>query len=155
MTTSTRRPPGRNDPCSAGGRDAKRLAATILEVLAGARTPTQAAQSLSVSLPRYYQLEQRAMAGLVTACEPRPKGRQRGPLNVAAALGRENDRLRKELNRQQALVRMAQRSVGLSPPPPPKPKSRKRKPATRALAAAARLRASEEDQPAGATAVES
>jgi len=36
---------------------AKRLAAAILEVLAGARTPTEAAQTLELSLPRYYQLE--------------------------------------------------------------------------------------------------
>ena len=32
--------------------EAKRLAAAILEVLAGARTPTEAAEALSLSLPR-------------------------------------------------------------------------------------------------------
>ena len=32
---------------------ARRQAAAILEVLAGARTPQQAAEALSVSLPRY------------------------------------------------------------------------------------------------------
>jgi hypothetical protein len=37
------------------GRDAQRQAAVILEVLAGARTPTQAAAALNVSVPRYYQ----------------------------------------------------------------------------------------------------
>jgi hypothetical protein len=56
--------------------EAQRLAATILEVLAGARTPTQAAPALSISLPRYYQLEARALAGLVAALAPRPKGKQ-------------------------------------------------------------------------------
>ena len=34
--------------------EAKRVAAAILEVLAGARTPTEAAQALGLSLPRYY-----------------------------------------------------------------------------------------------------
>ena len=33
-------------------REAKRLAAAILEVLAGERTPAQAAQALAISLPR-------------------------------------------------------------------------------------------------------
>jgi hypothetical protein len=33
--------------------EAKRVAAAILEVLAGARTPTEAAQALGLSLPRY------------------------------------------------------------------------------------------------------
>src|SRR5438270_790739 len=42
-------------------REAQRAAALILEVLAGGRTPTQAAEALSVSLPRYYQLETRAV----------------------------------------------------------------------------------------------
>ena len=99
------------------GREAKRLAAAILEVLAGLRTPAQAASLVNVSLPRYYQLEARAVAGLVRACEPQPKGRRRGPLNELAALTKENERLRRDLGRQQSLVRLAQRSVGLSPPP--------------------------------------
>lgn len=121
-------------------REAKRLAATILEVLAGMRTPTQAAQVLNASLPRYYQLETRALAGLVRACEPQHKGRKRGPRNESAALKTENERLRRELGRQQSLVRLAQRSVGLNPPAPIPKGKRKRRPTTRALAVAERLR---------------
>lgn len=130
----------RVEPWAAGGREAKRLAAVILEVLAGARTPRQAAQAVSVSLPRYYQLETRAMTGLVAACEPRQKGRQRGPRNLVASLQKENDRLRQDLTRQQTLVRLAQRTVGLSAPLPVKNQRRQRKPTARALATAARLR---------------
>ena len=55
-------------------RDAKQRAAAILEVLAGGRTPTQAAQALGVSLGRYYLLEDNALAALVAACEPQPRG---------------------------------------------------------------------------------
>jgi hypothetical protein len=124
-------------------RDAKRLAAVILEVLAGERTPTQAAQALEVSVPRYYQLESRGLGGLVTACERMPKGRQRTPAGEALALRKENERLRRDLGRQQALVRLAQRTMGLSPPVRPGkvgPHQRRRKPAARALSAAARLR---------------
>jgi hypothetical protein len=131
--------PAKAEPPPETGRDAKRLAAAILEVLAGLRTPAQAAQATGVSLPRYYQLEARALAGLVRACERPPKGRRRGPANEAAALAKENERLKRDLGRQQTLVRLAQRSAGLSPPVPLKAK-RKRQPTTRALVAAARLR---------------
>lgn len=130
-----------------GGREAKRIAAVILEVLAGVRTPTQAAQAVSVSLPRYYLLETRAIAGLMNACEPRGKGRQRGPHNEAAALKKDNDRLRQELSRQQSLVRLTQRTIGLSPPAPIAKGKRKRKPTARALVVAERLNADETTEP--------
>jgi hypothetical protein len=55
-------------------KDDKQRAAAILEVLAGGRTPTQAAQALGVSLGRYYLLEDKALAALVAACEPQPRG---------------------------------------------------------------------------------
>src|SRR5271155_4376029 len=55
-------------------RDAKQRAAAILEVLAGGRTPTQAAQALGLSLGRYYLLEDKALAAVVAACEPQPRG---------------------------------------------------------------------------------
>ena len=35
-----------------GDRETKRIAAVILEVLAGTRSPPQAAQALTISLPR-------------------------------------------------------------------------------------------------------
>ena len=146
MTASpNRRPlrgpaPAQADSRPDASREAKRLAAAILEVLAGLRTPAQAAQATAVSLPRYYQIEARAVAGLVRACERQPKGRRREP-NVAAALAKENERLKRDLGRQQTLVRLAQRSVGLSPPAPAAKARRKRKPTTRALVTAERLRA--------------
>jgi hypothetical protein len=126
-------------------KEAKRLAAVILEVLAGLRTLPQAAEVLQLSLPRYYQLEARGLRGLLEACEPKPKGRQPNPARELAAMQRENERLRRELARQQSLVRLSQRSIGLSPPPAPAPKSsgkkgRRRKPLVRALNLAARLK---------------
>jgi hypothetical protein len=128
-------------------REAKRLAAAILEVLAGMRTPPDAARVLEMSLPRYYVLEQRALHGLLSACEPKPKGRVRSPTSEAAALRHDNDRLQRELARQQTLVRAAQRTVGLSPPTPPptRPgkKPRRRRPVARALNVAQRLRQEE------------
>jgi hypothetical protein len=95
------------------------MAAAILEVLAGARTPAEAARALGVSLPRYYQVETRALNGLLAACEARPKGRQPNPANEAIGLRQENERLQREITRHQALTRAAQRAIGLPASPPP------------------------------------
>ena len=133
------------DPAEGRSRDAKRTAAAILEVLAGSRSPSEAAEALATSLPRYYLLEARALAGLVAACEPRPRGRTQTPERELAAVQKECDRLRREASRQQALARAAQRTVGLTLPEKPRPqaagkKRRRRRPTARALRAAERLR---------------
>ena len=133
--------------------DARRLAAAILEVLAGVRTPTEAAQQLAISLTRYYIDEGRALQGLVAACEPRPRGRVRTPETELVTVRRECEQLRRQCARQQALVRVTQRSVGLVPAAAPaaKPdragakKRRQRKPTVRALKAVAVL---QEEAPA-------
>jgi hypothetical protein len=133
------------------GTAARRQAAVILEVLAGVRTPTQAAQALGVSLPRYYQLEARALVGLVAGCAGKPPGRQPAADREVEALRRERGRLERELARQQALVRLVQRSVGVAAVPAgggkEAGKKRRRRPAVRALRAAARLRAEPEAAP--------
>jgi hypothetical protein len=98
------------------GMEAKRLAAAILEVLAGARTPTEAATAVGLSVPRYYQVESQALRGLLEACEPKPRGRIRLVKNEVETLRKENQRLQRELTRHQSLARAAQRAVGLSPP---------------------------------------
>jgi hypothetical protein len=124
-------------------RDTRRVAAAVLEVLAGARTPTEAAQALAVTVPRYYQLESQALKGLLVACAPKPKGRVKSADKELTTLRRDNQRLQREVSRQQALVRLAQRTIGLAAPlSPPAGKSakktRKRRLA-RALSVAARL----------------
>ena len=68
-------------------RDAQRVAAAVLEVLAGVRTPTEAAVALSLSVPRYYLWEQRALEGLVRACEPRPQGKAASQRHQMALAG--------------------------------------------------------------------
>jgi hypothetical protein len=133
-------------------KDAKRLAAVILEVWAGVRTPLQAAEALGLSLPRYYQVEANGLNGLVAACTPKPKGRQANPAREATTLRRDNERLRRELGRQQALVRLTQRGLGVTPPAQTvTKKGRRRKPVVRALTLAARLQP-EATQPAPASA---
>src|ERR1700678_2763200 len=71
-------------------KDAKRLAAAVLEVLAGLRTPFQAAEAIGRSEAGYYQLEARALRGLLEACVSKPKGRQANPAGGLVQLQREN-----------------------------------------------------------------
>lgn len=102
----------------AGSTTANRLAIAILEVLVGERTPTDAASALGITVPRYYQLETRALNGLVSACEPRPKGKQPSPKTRIAQLERQLAQAQREAARQQSLVRAAHRSLGLKAAPP-------------------------------------
>jgi hypothetical protein len=124
-------------------REAKQRAAMILDVLAGARTPPEAAEALGVSLARYYQLEDRAIRAFLAGCESPPRGRQMSANAQLHKLTKENERLKRELARFQALVRLTQRTVGVSPPSPAAKdsgKRRKRKPTVRALRRAELLR---------------
>lgn len=126
---------------------ARQQAAALLEVLAGLRTPGQAAEALGVSLPRFYVLENRAVQAILLACEPRTVGRQVTSESALAALRRECEQLRRDCARQQALVRATQRTIGLAAPPPAPAKSEKngrkrrsRRPKARALRAIERLK---------------
>ena len=125
-------------------RAARRVAAVVLEGLAGARTPAQAAEALGVSVARYHVLEGRALQGLVAGCEPREKGPGRTPEKALEESRRECDKLRRECARYQALARASHRTVGISPPPRTQAKAgtkkrRPRTPTVRALRAARRL----------------
>ncbi len=136
-----------------GTSEANRRAVAVLEVLGGLRTPADAAAALGLAVPRYYQLETRALEGMVTALEPRSLGKQPSLEGRVVRLQKELEQARRESARQQALVRVAQRSLGLKPSSgsngesPAKDRSgrRKRKPTVRALKAAAVLRALPKD----------
>jgi len=97
-----------------GSKRARQVLVAVLEVLAGELSTTEAASKLDVSLSRYYQLETRALKGMLQAVEPRSRGPQKTPEREIAALRVEQKRLEKELRRHQALLRAAQRSVGLA-----------------------------------------
>ena len=135
-----KKPRGPSGPrVSGGSREAKRMAAAILEVLGGIRLPSDAAVALNVSLPRYYLLETRALNGLVAACEPRPRGRVRSAESELMGMRKQLTRAQQECARWAALARVAQRTVGLPQPVPANGKGngkkRKRKPTVRALKA--------------------
>ena len=125
------------------------MVVAILEVLAGIRSPAEAASALKISLPRYYLLETRALEGMVAACEPKPLGKQPSPETRIASLEKELQQAHRECARYQALVRAAQRSMGLSATDARKGKTssnrdrkerKKRRPTVRALKAVDALR---------------
>lgn len=136
-----------------GSPEARRIAAVILENWAGVRAPPQAATALGVSLPRYYQLEQRAVGALVAACEPRPRGPGPNLERQVRALERQLATGRRDCARLQALLRTSQRTIGLpavEPPAKPAPgKRRPKRPTVRALKLAETLKA---DSPGGSAA---
>jgi len=101
-------------PTTLGGSvQARRVLAVVLEALSGEVGTTEAAERLGVSLSRYYQLEGRALQGMLQAVEPRPRGPRKTPRREIEALAAEKRALERELRRQQTLVRSMQRSVGL------------------------------------------
>lgn len=94
--------------------EAQRRAAVILEVLAGVRTPQEASDVLKICVNHYYLLERKALATLVAACEPVPhRGRVPTAARRVQQLERELATCRRDCQRQAALVRAAQRAVGL------------------------------------------
>jgi hypothetical protein len=141
------RQPGPTGPTLHGGsREARRLTAVILDVLAGQRTPADAATAVGVSVPRYYALESRALHGLLAACEPRAPGRRRrSPEREVEELKKQVQRLERECARSQALLRLSQRAIGVvgasSKAKRGARKKRQRRPVVRALKAADKLRA--------------
>jgi len=96
-----------------GSPDAKRQGAVVLEVLCGLRDAREGSKALGVSANRYYQLELRALQGLVSALEPRPKGRRWTAEERLVLAEKEKRRLEREVGRLQALLRAAQRSLGV------------------------------------------
>ena len=148
-----------SSPTSSGASSAKLRAAAILEVLAGQRTAREAATDLGLSVNHYYLMERRALAGLLAACQPLPRGpRPEETLErKVQSLQRQLQRSQRECQRQAALVRATQRAVGLPVREPAdngkgkgrakakvkaKPR-RKKAPSVRALRAAQTLREEE------------
>ncbi|MHC4669904.1 MAG: hypothetical protein ACYTFD_16055 [Planctomycetota bacterium] len=97
-----------------GSKRARQITVAVLETLSGELSTTEAAAKLGVSLSRYYQLEARALTGILQAVEPRTKGPQKTPEREIQALQAEKKHLERELRRHQALLRAAHRSVGLA-----------------------------------------
>jgi len=92
----------------------RKQVAIILEALSGEIGTTEASERMGVSLSRYYQLEARALEGMLQAMEPKKRGIQKTPAREIGALKAEKQLLEKELRRHQSLLRAANRSLGLA-----------------------------------------
>lgn len=141
--------PPKQPPEAAASSQARRTATVLLEVLAGLRTTGDAARTLGVTPVRFYHIEERAIGGLISACEPRPSG-----LQPAAREAHELERLREqvrrqgmELNQVRSVLRTTQRQLGVATAPDPavkpgkdgKSAKKSRRPTVRALTMVRRL----------------
>jgi len=102
-----------------GSDAARRSAALLLEAWSGVRTTQAASEAMGVALPRFYQLEARALQMIVAAMEPRPRGRQLTAESEVSKLKAERGRLMRDVERYQSLYRTAQRSLGVAVARPP------------------------------------
>jgi len=102
-----------------GSDAARRLAALLLEAWSGVRSTVSASEAMGVALTRFYQLEARALQMIVSAMEPRPRGRQRTAESEVAKLKAEKQRLVRDAERFQSLYRTAQRALGIAVAKPP------------------------------------
>ena len=141
-----------------GSRKAKRIGIVLLEVLSGTRTTAEAMEALGISQTRYYLLETRALQGFIDALEPRTRGRGRSAEAELSELKATNKRLIDEVQRHQALIRAAQRSIGLpslarararDEEKDKSKRTRRTKPTTRAKRVVTALRKAHEEPPAG------
>lgn len=109
-----------SSPKAVRGSDAaRRMAALLLEVWSGVRTAQSASEAMAVAPMRFYQLEARALQLMVSAMEPRQRGRQVSVESELHKLKQERVRLQRELERYQSLYRTAQRSLGIVMAKPP------------------------------------
>ena len=97
-----------------GSKRARQITVAVLEALSGEVGTSEAAEKLGVSLSRYYQLETRALQGMLTAMEPKKRGKQKTPEREIRALKAEKREVEQELRRHQSLLRAANRSLGLA-----------------------------------------
>lgn len=96
-----------------GSDAARRKAALMLEAWSGVRSTQSASEAMGVALTRFYQLEARALQLIVSAMEPRPRGRQVTPESELAKLRAANQRLARDVERYQTLYRTSQRALGV------------------------------------------
>jgi hypothetical protein len=94
-------------------QQAKERAAIVLEVLAGTLQVSEASEKLQINAPAYYNLEARALQGLVKGCESRAKGPGINYRKQIRELEEQNRKLEREARRYQSLTRAAQKAIGL------------------------------------------
>ena len=140
-----RKPRGQGHKKPEGSKEAKRAVTVILQVLAGTIGPYEAAEALKISPTMYYKMEERALDGMLAACEPRQKGKRKTPQSELKGLKEKYAKLERERARYQTLLRASNRTVGLylskkNESQKDKKGRKKKRPTVRALTLAERLK---------------
>jgi hypothetical protein len=108
-----KRPQATGPKAVRGSEAARRKAALLLEAWSGVRSTQSASEAMGVAVTRFYQLEARALQLIVSAMEPRPRGRQTTLESELHKLRQERQRLVRDVERYQALYRTSQRALGV------------------------------------------
>ncbi|MCE9555328.1 MAG: hypothetical protein K8T91_18415 [Planctomycetes bacterium] len=79
----------------------------------GELSVSEACEKLDLSRQRFYELEDRAIAGYLRELAPKPAGRPPKPRDPTEGLAREIDKLKKENGRLWLYIRVLQRLAGI------------------------------------------
>ncbi len=93
--------------------DLTERARVFLAASVGELSVSQACGKLGISRQRFYELEDRAVAGYLRELAPKPAGRPAKPRDPTAGLAPEMDKLRKENGRLWLYIRVLQRLAGI------------------------------------------
>ena len=96
-----------------GDETARKRTWAVLQVLSGHLGASEAAKSIGVSGARYYQLEKKALSGMLAFLSPSEEGQKPAPKRLEK-LQKRVEELQEETARQKQLLRMARRVWGLS-----------------------------------------
>lgn len=86
---------------------------TFLLASIGSISVSEACKKLGLSRQRFYELEDRAVAGYLRELAPKPAGRPAKPSDPTALLAREVDKLRRENSRLWLYIKVLQRLAGI------------------------------------------
>jgi len=79
----------------------------------GELSVSEACEKLGLSRQRFYELEDRSIAGYLRELAPKPAGRPPKPTDPTATLAREVDRLKRENGRLWLYIKVLQRLAGI------------------------------------------
>lgn len=90
---------------------ARRRCLLVLSVLSGAKPVTEAIAETGMSRGAYYQLEERALDGMLAALGPTPPGRKADPSSEIASLEAKVAKMEAEKRRAERLLLLTQKVV--------------------------------------------
>lgn len=96
-------------------RDVTERSRVFLAASVGEIPVTAACQKLGITRQRFYELEDRAVAGFLEALVPRKAGRPKRPTDPAAGIRAEIEELRRENKKLWLYIKALQKLAGIAP----------------------------------------